>query len=421
MTDGSRQPASSTLALQGYRVIDFGTAWAGPVTAQLLGDMGAEVIKVESRRKMDGLRMGRPIVGKDIAGSDQGKWPDMQPQFHSFNRNKLSVSVDLQHAEGRRIVKELVGISDIVVDNSSPGVMARLGLDHESLAGLKPDIITVSLTACGESGPLARTVAYAPTITALGGLNGLTGYGDGETPYLTNVGYGDANAAVHAVFAVLAALWHREETGEGQHIELSETEAVTALLGEAFMEYSMTGMLPGPRGNADAAMCPHGIYRAAGDDKWIAIAVKGEEEWRGLCTALGATDWLEERRFADTFSRLRHRAELDSLVGAWTAQREVEDAVRILQEAGVAATQVMSVEDQFIDRHYRARKTFEEVLHPLVGVEVLPGIPWKMSRSAGSIRRPAPCLGEHNTYVFTTLLGYSDKEVRRLEEEKVIY
>jgi len=411
----------SMLALQGYRIMDFGTAWAGPMTAQLLADMGAEVIKVETRKRMDGLRMGRPIVGTDAAGGDEGKWPDMQTAFHALNRNKLSITLDLQHPEGYKAITKLVSLSDIVIDNSSPGVMEKLGLDHKKLATVKPDIITVSLTACGESGPLMRTVAYAPTITAVGGLNSLTGYHGEDALYLMNIAYGDANASTHAVFAVLAALWYREETGQGQHIELSETEAVTSLLGEGFMELEMNGRLLGPQGNFDRAMCPHGIYRCQGDDKWIALAVKEDDEWRSLCKSLDREEWLNDERFKDRRARLEHTSELNSLITEWTIQRSPQDVMDLLQGAGVAATSVMNVEDQFLDRHYRERNTFEEIEHPLVGTEMLPGIPWKLSRTPGKMMRPAPSIGEHNGYVFGHLLGYTPEEIARLEESKVIY
>jgi benzylsuccinate CoA-transferase BbsF subunit len=408
-------------ALEGYRVLDFGTAWAGPMTAQLLADMGAEVIKAETRKRMDGLRMGRPIIGTDAAGGDEGKWPDMQTAFHALNRNKLSITLDLQDPEGHKAITKLVQMSDIVIDNSSPGVMKKLGLDHASLAAVNPGVITVSLTACGESGPLMRTVAYAPTITAVGGLNSLTGYQGENALYLMNVAYGDANASAHAVFAVLAALWHREETGEGQHIELSETEAVTSLLGEGFMELEMNGRLLGPQGNFHPVMCPHGIYRSQGDDKWIAIAINTDDEWRSFCKALDRKLWLEDERFRDKRERLKNASELDALITEWTIQHSPQDAMEMLQNVDVAATTVMNVEDQFLDVHYRERNTFEEIEHPLVGMEMLPGIPWKLSRTPGKMRLPAPSIGEHNGYVFGELLGYTPEEIAALEESKVIY
>lgn len=419
-TNGA-QPENAILALDGYRILDFGTAWAGPMVGQLLADMGAEVIKVETRKKMDGLRLGRPVLGSDIAGGDEGKWLDMQPAFHALNRNKLGITLDVKHLDGRRLIKELIKISDVIIDNSSPGVMEKLGLDQSSLETIKPDIITLSLTACGESGPLMKAVAYAPVIAAIGGLNSLIGYSGEKNLYLMNVAYGDANASIHAAFAVLAALWHRERTGEGQHVELAETEAVTSLLGEAFMDYMMNNRISGPQGNIHPSMSPHGVYRCKGDDRWIAIAINTEDEWQRFCAATGSFHWIKERRFTDKYSRLKNQSELNDVISEWTKGHSPEEAMDILQGARIAATVVMNVGDQFADRHYRERRTFEEFEHPLVGEEMLPGIPWKLSKTPGKIRRPAPSVGEHNEYVFGELLGYSAADIRKLEEEKVIY
>jgi len=408
-------------ALDGYRILDFGTAWAGPMAGQLLADMGAEVIKVESRKKMDGIRLGRPIIGKDIAGGDEGKWPNLQPVFHALNRNKLGITIDLKHPEGQGIIRELVGISDVVMDNSSPGVMEKLGLDHKSLKAVKSDIITLSLTACGESGPLRDVVAYAPSIAAIGGLNSLVGYRDDEIPYLMNVAYGDANASIHGALSVLAALWYREETGKGQHIELSETEAVASLLGEGFMEYFMNGRVPGIQGNYSSRMCPHGIYQCRGDQNWIAITVGTNDEWIALCTALEAQKWLIDERFADMEARFKNSEELDMLISELTRRYDSSEIMEVLQKAGVAATIAMTIGDQFADPHYRERKTFEEIEHPVVGAEMIYGIPWKLSRTPGKIERTAPSLGEHNDYVFGELLGYPIEEIRSLEKKKVLY
>ena len=188
------------LALEGYRIIDFGTAWAGPMTTQLLADMGAEVIKVETRVRLDGLRIGRPIVGDDIAGGDEGKWPDIQPSFHSLNRNKLGITVDIKQPRGLALIKDLVKISDVVSDNFSPGVMARNKLDYKSLIKINPDIITISLSGLGQYGPYSNATVYAGSIISLAGVSSLIGY-YGEPPIgMTAITYGDSNASIHAAF-----------------------------------------------------------------------------------------------------------------------------------------------------------------------------------------------------------------------------
>ena len=399
--------------LEGYRVLDFGTAWAGPQVGQILADLGAEVIKIESRKKIDGARLGRPIVGDDIAGGDEGKWPDMQPVFHGLNRNKLSFSVDAKHPDGLNIIQQLVKISDVVSDNFSPGAMPRLGLDYESLRKIKPDIISISLSAAGEHGPAKDALLYAPSIVSLGGLGSLIGYYGGSTPMQIMSAYGDANSSIHGAFAVLAALWYREMSGEGQHIELSESEGVTSLLGEAIMEYSMNNRSPGFPGNRHPAMSPHGNYPCKGKDKWISIAIKTDEEWQRFCDAIGKSDWMEDARFADRYCRLVNREELDKLVSTVTINYETYELTGILQKVKVAATPVMNIEDQYSDPHYQEKQTYVEIEHPLIGMEILPAIPFRLSKTPGDIRRPAPSLGEHNQYVLTELLHLSPEKIKR--------
>ena len=220
-----------TLPLKNYRIVDLGTAWAGPMATQLLADMGAEVIKVESRQRMDGLRLGRPMVGEDIAGGDQGLWPELQPVFHSLNRNKLSVTLNLKTDEGVRLAKELAARSDVVLSNYSPGVLQRMGLDYPELRRVKPDIIQAALPSVGETGPLRDILAYAPIIQALSGLMSVVGYRNDEPhedePLVGELQspWSDAVASIHAALATLAALRHRNRTGRGQRVEAAQLEA----------------------------------------------------------------------------------------------------------------------------------------------------------------------------------------------------
>jgi benzylsuccinate CoA-transferase BbsF subunit len=410
-------------ALAGYRVLDFGTAFASPMAAQLLADMGAEVIKVESRTRLDGLRLGRPIVGEDIAGGDRGDWPEYQPVFHGLNRSKLGVTINIKHPEGITLVKHLVRLSDIVTNNFSPGVMERAGLGYEALCIEKPDLIYVSLPAAGESGPLRDIVTYAPVIAALSGLSALVGYSAAGEDFVgtLQVAFCDAVGALHAAVGILAALRHRQTTGEGQAIEISQWEASLSMLGEGVLDYGMNGRVRGPVGNAHPTMAPHNTYRCAGDDAWIAIAVGSEAEWRAFCHTAGHQEWTDDPRFADAYLRLQHRTALDALITAWTSQREPYEVMATLQGAGVAAMPVMNLEDQFRDPHLRAREIHLESEHPKVGLEFLYGIPWRLSATPGRIHRPAPLLGEHNHYVFGDLLGLPETEIQRLMDTGAIY
>jgi benzylsuccinate CoA-transferase BbsF subunit len=409
-------------ALTGYRILDFGTAFASPMAAHLLADMGAEVIKVESHTRLDGLRLGRPIVGEDIAGGDRGEWPEYQPVFHGLNRSKLGITVNIKHPEGVALLKRLAGLTDVVLNNFAPGVMDRAGLGYDALRGEKADLIYVSLPAAGESGPLRDLVTYAPVIAALAGISGLVGYSSRREDFVgtLQVAFCDAVGALHAVVAILAALRHRRRTGEGQAIEIAQWEATVSMLGEGLLDYELNGRIRGPVGNDHSTMAPHDHYRCAGDGAWVAIAVRSEAEWRALCRAAGHLEWAEDGRFADAYRRRRHRTELDALITHWTLQHTAYEIMEMLQAVGVAAMPVMNLEDQFRDPHLREREIHLESEHPKVGLEFLHGIPWRLSATPGHIRRPAPLLGEHNHYVFAELLGLSGMEITRLMEQGAI-
>jgi benzylsuccinate CoA-transferase BbsF subunit len=408
--------------LSRYRVVDFGTAWAGPMAAQLLADVGAEVIKVESRARLDGLRLGRPIVGEDLAGGDRGLWPELQPVFHGINRNKLSVTLNLKTEEGVRLARELIARSDVVMNNYSPGVLERLGLGYAHLRQLRPDIILVSMPSVGETGPLRDILAYAPIIQALSGLMSLVGYHEDE-PLVGELQapWSDVVAALHAALAAVAALRHRNLTGAGQFIEVAQLEATTSMLGEAILEYQMTGQAARPQGNYDPDFAPHNNYPSAGEDKWVSIAVRTEEEWRAFCRALGNPPWTRDSRFADKSSRLQHLQELDQHIRSWTEQHSAQEITELLQQHGVAAMPVMNIEDQFADPHLQERQAYVDIEHPQVGVEWLYGMSWLLSGTPGSIRAPAPLLGQHNQYVFHQLLGLPAAELERLQATQVVY
>ena len=413
---------ATILPLGNYRIIDLGTAWAGPMAAQILADMGAEVIKVESRARLDGLRLGRPIVGEDITGGDRGLWPELQPVFHSINRNKLSVTLNLKSTEGVTLLKGLIARSDVLLNNYSPGVLQRLGLGYPELQRLRPDVILVSMPAAGDTGPLRNILAYAPNIQALSGLMNMVGYQEGETLVgELQAPWSDVVSSLHAALATVAALRHRNLTGEGQSIEVAQLEATTSLLGEAAVEYQMTGHIPGPRGNFVADAAPHNNYPCAGEDNWVAIAVSSEEEWKDFCRALGNPDWCNDPVFKEKTGRLEHISQLDQHVADWTRKNTASEIVRLLQDHGVAAMPVMNIEDQFLDPHWQARQTYAEIEHPHLGAEWIYGVPWLLSDTPGSVRSPAPLLGQHNDYVLRQLLGLSGEELERLQVDEVIY
>ncbi|MFH1486125.1 MAG: CoA transferase [Chloroflexota bacterium] len=403
----------SKLPLERYRILDFGTAWAGAMTGQLLADMGAEVIRVESREKIDGIRLGWPGKG---APPD----PELNTHFHGLNRNKLSITANMKTAEGLALIKDLVRQSDVVSDNFTPGVLERAGLDYDSLRKIKPDIICASLPAAGKYGPWKDVRTYASTLGALAGTEGLVGYPGGR-PLSMSMAYADANGALHAAMSILIALLHRDRTGEGQFIDASQWEATTSLLGEPIMDYTMNGRNTGPQGNLNPSMVPHNNYPCKEKDSWVSIAVYAEEEWQGFCRAMGNPAWTKEERFSDKFRRLQNREALDKLVSEWTSKLSRVEVTEMLQKAGVAAAPLFNIDEVDANPHFKERQLYVDVEHRRTGMEPVYGIPWKLSATPGEIRHNAPLLGEHNEYIYNEVLGLPKEETVRLEEAKALY
>ncbi|MFC2065884.1 CaiB/BaiF CoA transferase family protein [Chloroflexota bacterium] len=398
------------LPLEGIRVVELSTAGVGPGATKVLTDLGAEVIKIESREHLDAWRMGRPVISEDIVGGDRGEWPDMQPYFHR-NCNKLSVTINTKRPAGLKAAKALIGKSDVLLCNFSAGVLERMGLGYKNLVKLRPDIIVISMTGAGESGPLKDILSYAPVGHALSGLMCVNGYPGEDTIGAIQSPFGDFVAALYGAMAIVAALHHRNLTGEGQYIEQSQLECNAAMLGEAFLEFQMTGSVPKCKGNISPGLAPCNNYPCLGDDKWVSIAVKTDEEWKSFCRVLGDPPWTKEPEFADRYLRLTNREALDNHVSEWTAQHTAEEVTRILQDQEVAAAPVNNIGDQFSDSYFSERGAFKEVDHPLVGAEWVPGLPWLMSETPEREWKPAPLLGQHNDYVFKELLHMSDSEI----------
>jgi benzylsuccinate CoA-transferase BbsF subunit len=403
---------STNGALSGTRVVDFGWAWAGAICGQILGDFGAEVIKVESRSRLDPMRQGRPIVGDKPD-------PEQNPISSNINRNKLSFAINLKKQGAIDLVHRLIGLSDIVVENMSVGVLDRLGLGYEDLKKVRPDVIMVSLPAAGRTGPLSRIRAYGPTITGLSGVDSLVGY-ENEIPTGFQQPMADPNVGLHALLAVLAALRHRRRTGEGQYIESSQLQALLPLLGGPIAEYTMTGRVPGPQDNRRPGFGPYGTYACAGRDQWVSIAVATNGEWRSLCEAVGHPELVADPRFADPYLRYQNRTELDGLLTEWTSTRNREEVAELLQASGVAAAPCLGVEGRFFNEHFRSREAYVPVTHPILGSEFIYGTPWKFSQTPGQVHRRVPLLGEHNDYVTRDLLGLSADQVTQLEASGVL-
>ena len=397
--------------LSGYRVVDFSWVWAGPLLGELLADMGAEVIKVETNKRLDSARLtpGRSTVG-----------PETDFVFHSINRNKLGITVDMTDPKGAKLIRELISISDVALDNFSPMGLKKLNLEYTELSQANPQLVMISLPAAGQYGPLSNIVTYAPSLGALCGYSSLIGY-PGERVLGEQTPYLDVTSSIHGAFAVLSALYYRERTGKGQYIDMAQIEVGASVIGEAFMEYFMNGRVLGTMGNRSPTMAPHNNYPCLGEDRWVSIAVDTEEEWRSFCAAIGNPPWVKQKRFNDKFNRQRNLEELDRLISAWTINLSNYEVMDILQKADVAAAPCLDLTERFSDPHYAARGTHLQVEHPATGVDIIAGIPFKLSGTPGEVRRHAPLLGEHNDYVFRELLGRTESEIAQLIEEKVIF
>jgi crotonobetainyl-CoA:carnitine CoA-transferase CaiB-like acyl-CoA transferase len=414
--------------LAGLVVLDLGTAWAGGIAGRILGDCGADVLKIESWQYMDGSRMGRPILVDDAGGGDAGQWPDLQPGFHVHGRSKRSVALNLRSAAGRQVLLDLAARADVLVHNFPPRVLDSLGLSTETLRADNDRLIVVGQSVAGLNGPLSHYTGYASTVSALAGLSQGIGYA-GEEPIASFEGiYTDVVSAITTAFATVAALVEREGSGLGQAVDVSQWEATLALAAEPLVEHSLTGRARGAEGFEHPLLCPHGNYPAGvaalPEDEggsWLSIAVGSDAEWRALLPwidpdgALGAdaADW-------DLGRRQRHRAAIDTRITAWLADQEAEAAQESLQAAGVAAYRVLTIADSFVDPQLGERGTYISLEHPLVGEEPMPGLPWNFSLDRCAVTRRAPLLGEHSYEVLHEFLDTSPARFDELVESGAI-
>jgi len=406
------------LPLKGIRVIDLSMWFAGPMCTRLLGDMGAEIIKVESlkhidpwRGPVDPQRVRERFPNRKITDRPY----DCSPGFNLQNRNKCGITLDLGTPKGKKIIKQLVKISDVLVENYSPRVMPKLGLDYPVLRRTNPELIMMSLPALGRTGPDKDFLAFGQTIDCMSGMAYLTGY-LGEGPMLqSGLSYGDPLSGMNAAFAVISALLYRRRTGKGLHIDLSQVEGLVSFNADSILDYTMNGRIRERMGNRDRSMAPHGCYRCRGEDQWLVIAIPSDEVWQRFCQAIGGPAWTKDERFADVLGRYHRQDELDKLIESWTLQHDHYEAMHILQSAGVPAGPTLDPKEMLEDPHFNARGIFEMVPHRIAGTHPYVGAFARFSRTPISIRMPAPCLGEHNEYVFGELLGMTREEIAELE------
>ncbi len=419
------------LPLEGVRVVDLTLIWAGPYAAMILADWGAEVIRVESLQYFPQSTRGyipkpsRQIV-RNIGGIanaypnwDPGDRPwNRHPLFHSQGRNKLSMTADLTRPEGMDILLRLIKVSDVFIENNIPSTIDKLGLGYENLKAVNPQIIMVRMPAFGLTGPYSRYKALGMQMEGTIGHSWIRGYEDSAPSERGDVVPSDAASGASAAFATAMALRHRRRTGKGQLIELATAENFIPFLARPIMDNVMNGRVQGPGGNRDTAMAPHGCYPCNGEDEWVVLAVGSDEEWRGLCRAMGNPAWTQDERFADSLSRWHCQDDLDFLISMWTREFTGNQIMELCQGEGVAAGQVMNELELLRDPHMRARGFFQKLNQVDTGEYYYAGPMWRTDNTINPLRTPPPLLGEHNEYVYKGLLGVSEEEYTRLIEER---
>jgi benzylsuccinate CoA-transferase BbsF subunit len=403
------------LPLEGIRVTDFSWIINGPQIAQWLAAMGAEVIKIESQVYMDISRTNPAGMAERQPG------PNRSGFYHMLNYGKKAVNLNLRTRKGYELACALVKKSDFVLECFPAPTAHRLGLTYEKMRAVKPDIIMISVSLLGKTGTEpANWVGWGPMACCFVGMFDAQGY-PGGAPRQTGGTWPDYAIASTVVFHALAALRYRKLTGEGQWIDASMGETVIGQMNEWFMDYFMNGRDRRQWGNRDSAMAPHNTYKCKGDDRWIAIAVSNDDQWKALCAVMGDPAWTRQEQFADQFARSRNRDEIDQHVTEWTRHHDHLELAARLQQAGVPAGPVLDSIEIHNDRHLWEWGYWWKMNHHEVGERVMPGIPVKLSNVPELNYSDPPDIGQHNHEVFGGLLGLSDAEIKMLMEEEVIY
>jgi crotonobetainyl-CoA:carnitine CoA-transferase CaiB-like acyl-CoA transferase len=404
-----RRDAMKKLPLDGVRVADLTMMWAGPYATRILGEMGAEVIKIESPSAWDNIRT---LVPQPEATEP---W-NSSFYFNDYNRDKKSLTLDLAQERGREVFLDLVKHCDVVIENYRAEVLGKLNIDYPVLKAAKQDIVLVSMAGFGKTGKERGQVGFGPIIEQMAGLASLSGYGDDGEPYKTGISYGDPVGGVAAAGAAALGLIQRRKTGEGCHIDLAQRETMAAMVGEAFVAASLRGEEPVHRGNRDARFVPQGAYRCTGEDQWIVISVRTDEEWRSLAPVIGA----KELTSVGKVERAERHDELDAVIERWTSSLDPQEAMEKLQAAGVPAGRVLDTEAIHDDPHLNARGYWVWLPHPKMRPWRQPSTSWRLVEANPQLRRHAPLFGEHNREILCDMLGLSEEDLKELEAAGII-
>jgi formyl-CoA transferase len=399
--------------LEGLRVVDLTRALAGPFCTMMLGDLGADVIKVERPGYGDESRgWGPPFVGEPY-----GPYPGESAYFLAANRNKRSITVNLKSSAGQEIVRRLAAEADALVENFRTGTLDEMGLGYEALLAVNPRLVYCSISGYGRSGPYSERPGYDFVIQAEGGMMGITGPEEGP-PYRVGIPIVDITAGMFAATAILAALRARDLTGRGQLVDLSLLDSQAALLTNVASNYLIGGEAPRRLGNAHPNITPYEAFRAR--DRWFALAAANNRQWQVLCQVLDRPDLMTDPRFADNGARVAHRAELRAILEEAFGARDAGEWLDALRQAGLPCGPINTVPEVFDHPQAEARGMVLEAEHPTAGSLRFPGFPYKLSETPAALRQPPPQLGRHTEQVLADLLGYSTADVATLREQGVV-
>jgi benzylsuccinate CoA-transferase BbsF subunit len=394
------------LPLKDVKICDFMWVMAGPASTRILADYGATVVRIESPTRVDTARTLQPYHGNQLG-------PDSSGLFANCNAGKLGISLDLGNPAARTVVHDLVRWADVVTESFSPKAMRAWGFDYESLRNVNPGVIMLSSCLMGQTGPLAKIAGFGNMAAAIVGFTNLTGWPD-RPPAGVFGAYTDYVAPRFTALSILAALDHRRRTGQGQYIDLSQAECAIHFLGPAILDYTVNGRVEERAGNSDAAFAPHGVYPAAGDEQWVAIVCRDDDDWRRLCAAMENEILARDSRYASAAGRLEHRDAIDSSIAAWSRKFDRAGIESRLQSHGVPAHQVQNSADAYRDPQFVHREHFVALDHPSLGKFTVEGPRAKLSRTPAAVRRAAPSLGQDNQHVLESILGYDETQITEL-------
>lgn len=396
--------------LAGIRVLDFSHILAGPFCTRLLADFGADVARVETISRPDHL-------GERKAGAESKGLPDRPPSYLNINRSKQSITINLKTEAGRKLVTRLAAVADVIVENFSAGVMARLQLDYERLRSLNPRLIYVSMSGYGHNGPRRDWTSMNMNLQAYTGLMMTTGV-ENDPPVAISNSWNDYMGGFHACFGILQVLAERNKTGVGANLDLSQCESSVATLGALMVHSAVNRTLPQRLGNRSTRVAPQGVYRCAGVDEWCAISVQNDEQWRALVGVLGNPVWAADSRFKTVLGRFRAHDEIDAQIEAWTGRLENIEVESRLQSAGIPAERMRRIKD-IVDSP-DSGQVFHPMEDPKRGPTMATGVPFGFSRSLLSALTPAPTLGEHTREVLRDWLAIADGEFAELEKQGIL-